>query len=92
MAIFKEFMHCVNKPFHSQMLHPFQFVGEMSNSHIYKFPQNNLYSYNRLLTRCITNSAGMMLNNEIEHYMQQWNYIKTGQTKSSLKITYIPII
>ena len=45
MAIFKEFMHCVNTPFHSQMLHLFQFAGEMSNSHIYKFPQNNLYSY-----------------------------------------------
>jgi len=45
MAIFKEFMHCVNTPFHTQMLHLFQFAGEMSNSHIYKFPQNNLYSY-----------------------------------------------
>ena len=46
MAIFKEFMHCVNTPFHSQMLHLFQFADEMSNSHIYKFSQNNLYSYN----------------------------------------------
>jgi hypothetical protein len=45
MAIFKKFMHCVNTPFHTQMLHLFQFAGEMSNSHIYKFPQNNLYSY-----------------------------------------------
>jgi hypothetical protein len=46
MAIFKEFMHCVNTPFHSQILHLFQFADEMSNSHIYKFSQNNLYSYN----------------------------------------------
>jgi hypothetical protein len=45
MAIFKEFMHCVNTPFHSQILHLFQFADEMSNSHIYKFSQNNLYSY-----------------------------------------------
>jgi hypothetical protein len=33
MAIFKEFMHCVNIPFHSQILHLFQFADEMSNSH-----------------------------------------------------------
>ena len=39
-------MHCVNTPFHSQILHFFQFADEMSNSHIYKFSQNNLYSYN----------------------------------------------
>jgi hypothetical protein len=39
-------MHCVNTPSHSQMLHLFQFADEMSNSHIYKFSQNNLYSYN----------------------------------------------
>ena len=39
-------MHCVNTPFHSQILHLFQFADEMSNSHIYKFSQNNLYSYN----------------------------------------------
>ena len=30
---------------HSQILHLFQFVGEISNYHMYKFPQNNLYSY-----------------------------------------------
>jgi hypothetical protein len=46
MAIFKEFMHCVNTPFHSQIFHLFQFADEMSKSHIYKFSQNNLYSYN----------------------------------------------
>ena len=34
MAIFKECMHCVNTP--------------LSNSHIYKFSQNNLYSYNMI--------------------------------------------
>ena len=48
MAIFKEFMHCVNTLHfvsHSHILHLFQFAGEMSNSHIHKFPQNNLYSY-----------------------------------------------
>jgi hypothetical protein len=42
MAIFKEFMHCVNTPFHSQILHLFQFADEMSDSHIYKYSQNNL--------------------------------------------------
>ena len=46
MAIFKEFMHCVNTPSHSQIVLLFKFADEMSNSHIYKFPQNNLYSYN----------------------------------------------
>jgi hypothetical protein len=46
MAIFKEFMHGVDTPFRSQILHLFQFGYEMSNSHIYKFSQNNLYSYN----------------------------------------------
>jgi hypothetical protein len=48
MAIFKEVtvMHCVDTPFHSQILHLFQFADEMSNSHINKFSQNNLYSYN----------------------------------------------
>jgi len=30
-----------------------------------------------------TNSAGMMLTNEIEHYMQQWSYIKIRQTKKN---------
>ena len=46
MAIFKECMRCVNTPFHSQILHLFQFADEMSNSDIYKFSQNNLYSNN----------------------------------------------
>ena len=36
---------------HSQILHLFQFAGEMSNSHKYKFPQNNLYSYNIIAHR-----------------------------------------
>jgi hypothetical protein len=36
-------MHCVNTPFPS---HLYQFADEMSDSHIYKFSQNNLYSYN----------------------------------------------
>jgi hypothetical protein len=43
-----EFMYCVNTPSHSQILHLFQFAGEMSNSHMYKFFQNNLYSYNMI--------------------------------------------
>ena len=34
-----------------------------------------------IIYRCINNSAGMMLTNEIEHYMQQWNYIKIRQAK-----------
>ena len=44
MAIFMECMHCVITPSHSQILHLFQVAGEMSNSHMYKFPQNKLYS------------------------------------------------
>ena len=36
-------------PSHSQILHLFfQFAGEMSNSYMHKFPQNNLYSYNMI--------------------------------------------
>ena len=45
MPIFKEFMHYVNTPSYSQILHLFQNAGEMSNSHMYKFPQNNLHVY-----------------------------------------------
>jgi hypothetical protein len=41
-------MHCVNTPSYSQIVLLFQFAGEMSNSHMYKFPQNNLYSYNMI--------------------------------------------
>ena len=49
MAIFKEFMHCVNTPSISLTnFTSFQFAGEMSNFHIYKFPQNNLYFYNMI--------------------------------------------
>ena len=48
MAIFKEFMHCVGTPSHPQILHLFQFAGEMSNSHMYEFLQNNLYSYDMI--------------------------------------------
>jgi hypothetical protein len=29
-------MHDVNTPSHSQILHIFQFAGEMSNSHMHK--------------------------------------------------------
>jgi formylmethanofuran dehydrogenase subunit D len=32
--------------------------------------------------RCIKKSAGMMLTKEIEHYRQQWNYIKIRQAKN----------
>jgi hypothetical protein len=28
----------------------------------------------------------MVLTNEIEHYMQQWNYIKIRQTKAKKKL------
>ena len=50
MVICKEFMHCVNTPSHSQVFASFFSlqVKEMSNSHKYKFPQNNLYSYNMI--------------------------------------------
>jgi hypothetical protein len=34
------------------------------------------------------NSAGIMLTKEIEHYMQQWNYIKTRQTKTKKHYIY----
>ena len=43
-----EFMYCVNTPSHSQILHLFQFAGEMSSSYIYKLFQNNLYSYHMI--------------------------------------------
>jgi hypothetical protein len=69
MAIFKESMHCVNTLFHSQILHLFQFADEMPNSHIYKFSQNNLYSHN-----VIAGCTKLRNENEIEHYMQPWNY------------------
>ena len=43
-AIFKEFMpHLTHKCYIF-----FQFAGDMPNSHMYKFPQNNLYSYNKI--------------------------------------------
>ena len=48
MAIFKEFMHWVKKPSHSQIFLLFQFAGEISNSHMYKFLQNNLFSSNMI--------------------------------------------
>jgi hypothetical protein len=32
-----------------------------------------------------TNSAGMMLTNDIEHYMQQWNYINIRESKPKMK-------
>ena len=35
-----------------------------------------------IIYRCIANSAGIMLTKEIEHYMQQWNYIKIRQAKT----------
>jgi competence protein ComGF len=35
-------------PTHKFCIFFFQFAGEMSNSHMYKFPQNNLYSYNMI--------------------------------------------
>jgi hypothetical protein len=41
-------MHCVNTPSHSQIYIFFNFAGEMLNSHMYRFPQNNLYSYNMI--------------------------------------------
>ena len=42
----KGYIQGIYAPSHSQILYLFQFTGEMSNSHMYKFPQNNLYSYN----------------------------------------------
>jgi hypothetical protein len=74
MAIFKESMHCVNTLFHSQILHLFQFADEMSNSHIYKFSQNNLYSHN-VIAGC-TN-----LRNEIETQRTKRNEILRSATK-----------
>ena len=42
-------MHCVNTPSISLTnFISFQYAGEMSNSHIYKFSQNNLYFYNMI--------------------------------------------
>ena len=31
------------------MLDLFQFTGELSNSHMYEFPQNSIYSYNMIV-------------------------------------------
>ena len=42
----KGYFQGIYAPSRSQILYLFQFAGEMSNSHMYKFPQNNLYSYN----------------------------------------------
>ena len=74
MAIFKESMHCVNTLFHSQILHLFQFADEMSNSHIYKFSQNNLYSHN-VIAGCTK------LRNEIETQRTKRNEILRSATK-----------
>ena len=53
MATFKEFMHCVNTPSHSQILHLFQFAVERSNSHMYKWTTFiNIYSTG--VTRVLT--------------------------------------
>jgi hypothetical protein len=39
------------------------------------------------------NSAGMMLTNETEHYMQQWNYIKIRQAKKTQqKMIYFHVL
>ena len=35
-----------------------------------------------IIYRCLKLSAGMMLTNEIDNYMQQWNYIKIKQAKT----------
>jgi hypothetical protein len=35
-----------------------------------------------IVYRFLKGSAGMMLTNEIEHHMQQWNYIKIRQAKT----------
>jgi hypothetical protein len=35
--------------FHSQILDLFQFTGELSNSHMHEFPQNSIYSYNKIV-------------------------------------------
>jgi hypothetical protein len=37
-------MHCVNTP-SLTLTHLTSFADEMTNSHMYKLPQNNLYSY-----------------------------------------------
>ena len=37
-------MHCVNTP-SLTLTNITSFTDEMSNSHMYKLPQNNLYSY-----------------------------------------------
>jgi len=44
----KGYFQGIYAPSHSQILYLFQFAGDMSNSHMYKFPQNNLYSYNMI--------------------------------------------
>jgi hypothetical protein len=52
-AIFKEFMpHLTHKCYIF-----FQFAGDMANSHTYKFPQNNLYSYNMIAHNLLSPKA-----------------------------------
>ena len=65
----------MSTPFHSQILHLFQFADEKSNSHIYKFSQNILCSYN-VIAGCTK------LRNEIETQKNK-NQTKPNQTKRS---------
>ena len=78
MAIFKESMHCVNTLFHSQILHLFQFADEMSNSHIYKFSQNNLYSHN-VIAGCTK------LRNETKYCETQRDILKGERKRNATK-------
>ena len=61
MAIFKECMHCVSTPSHSHILHLFQFAGEITNPHIYKFlsPPPSPHSTNLYLRQQKNNQSQM---------------------------------
>jgi hypothetical protein len=48
---------------------------------MHKFLENSHY-YTLYIDVYKKNPAGMVLTNEIEHYIQQWNYIKIRQAKT----------
>ena len=78
IGYFEGIYTCENLTFHLQTEKEVQCVSEMvcftQCIHSLKIAKN--------IYRCIKNSADMMLTNEIEHYMQQWNYIKIRQAKT----------
>ena len=67
-------MNVVHLTFHLQTEKVVTFVSEIVFTQCINSLKIAIIVY-----RFIKNSAGMMLTNEIEHYMQQWNYIEIRQ-------------